>query len=903
MRTVLQIFTRDLRRIIRNPVALVVTLGVAIIPSLYAWCNILANWDPYSATGNLKVAVANEDRGATSDLIGDLDAGAQVVDELKQNHDLGWTFVGEDQALEGVRSGEYYAAIVLPEDFSERLVSLASGDATRPGITYYVNEKNNAIAPKITDTGATTIDEQINSTFVATVADAVASAVSDAGDTLSDATDRTRDGVVADLADIDAKLAAVREALADLQATMDDSSTTIAAAKQTVADLTTQVASARTANTSAATLLTQVQQDAGTFSAALSGALDDGAIRLTGVSVNVADTAGTILSTFNAAQDSVESIAGSLDAPLASTATMVADLRDALERAGIDTGSGAGQQLWAQLDALDAAVADQRQQISTFRTNASQFITDGKTATSGLAGATGTAASGGIATLNAARSSLNGTIMPSLTSGLNGFATLSGTLSGSLSALSSTLDQSDALFDQLADTVSQTSSTIAATDASLADLRADVATVRTDVAALGSSATYQAILDAMNLDGKGLGEFMGNPVALTTKVVYPTDNYGSAVTPFYTNLALWVGGFVLVAIYKLEVDREGLKRLTATQAYFGRWMLMMAVALLQALVATLGDLALGIQCVDPLRFVAAGLVISFVYVNIIYALAVAFRHIGKAVAVVLVIVQIPGASGLYPIEMMPDFFRNLYPWLPFTYGINAMRETVAGEYGSAYWSDMLHLLAYLPVALFIGVFVRRYAVNLNALFDRRLGDTDLMLTEHGSMVNERVSFGAALRSLPDSDELRAVIRHRAHVFFGRYPKLVRGGLVLLLVLPLVFLTLLFVIPAKLAMLTAWIVSIVVIDVFLIVVEYTRETYARQLGLSAMSADEFRSAVLRGVTVPLPFARHEARHEVRHEVPREPPRESPQETQRETRPEPQREPQPEPQPEPQQEEAR
>ncbi len=326
---------------------------------------------------------------------------------------------------------------------------------------------------------------------------------------------------------------------------------------------------------------------------------------------------------------------------------------------------------------------------------------------------------------------------------------------------------------------------------------------------------------------------MGNPVTLTTKVVYATDNYGSAVTPFYTNLALWVGGFVLIAIYKLEVDREGIRRITATQGF------------LQAVIATIGDLVLGIQCEHPLLFILAGIFCSFVYINIIYALAVAFRHIGKAIAVILVIVQIPGASGLYPIEMMPNFFRELHPWLPFTYGINAMRGPIAGLYANHYWLDMLHLFWYLPAALFVGLVIRRYAMNLNALFDRRLGDTDLMITEHNSMVNEQVSLNSVFRTVSDSKELRDIIAHRAHRFFARYPKMIVAGLALLTVLPFVFLVLLFVTQEKIAMLTSWILSIILIDAYLIVVEYAREAYAMQLGVSAMSADEFRNVMLNG----------------------------------------------------------
>ena len=491
-------------------------------------------------------------------------------------------------------------------------------------------------------------------------------------------------------------------------------------------------------------------------------------------------------------------------------------------------------------------ISKQQTQLNTFHTDTTQFINSGKDATTNLSGAmTNNTTTGGIAALNTARGSLTGTVMPSLTSSLNSFAALNGTLDGTLTSLSGTLDQADGLFDQLVDTLNQTKTTISSTQDSLRQVASDVATVRTDIATLDSSAAYQKIRDTLHLDDKGFGDFMGNPVTLTTKVVYATDNYGSAVTPFYTNLALWVGGFVLIAIYKLEVDREGIRRITATQAYLGRWLLLVTIGFLQAVIATIGDLVLGIQCEHPLLFILAGIFCSFVYINIIYALAVAFRHIGKAIAVILVIVQIPGASGLYPIEMMPNFFRELHPWLPFTYGINAMRGPIAGLYANHYWLDMLHLFWYLPAALFVGLVVRRYAMNLNALFDHRLGDTDLMITEHNSMVNEQVSLNSVFRTVSDSKELRDIIAHRAHRFFARYPKMIVAGLTLLTVLPFVFLVLLFVTQEKIAMLTSWILSIILIDAYLIVVEYARETYAMQLGVSAMSADEFRNVMLNG----------------------------------------------------------
>ena len=208
---------------------------------------------------------------------------------------------------------------------------------------------------------------------------------------------------------------------------------------------------------------------------------------------------------------------------------------------------------------------------------------------------------------------------------------------------------------------------------------------------------------------------------------------------------------------------------------------------------------------------------------------------------ILVIIQIPGAAGLYPIEMMPEFFRRLKPFLPFTYGINAMRGPIGGMYANHYWIDMLSLFWYLPVALFIGLVVRKLALNLNRLFDNRLADTDLMITEHNEGTVEPLRLTETAQQI--AEEFPELARRRAIHFFRLYPRLVRWGFLALAVLPFVFLLLLFITRMKLAMLLGWIISIIAIDTYLIVVEYLRERYANYLGEEAMSAEEFRSAIL------------------------------------------------------------
>ena len=862
MHTVFAIFLRDVKRILRNPVALVVTMGVAIIPSLYAWCNILANWDPYANTGNIQVAVANEDEGTTSTLVGHLNAGQQTVTQLKSNRQLGWRFVSKQHAVDGVKAGKYYAAIVLPKDFSSSLIGTVTGEKNQPSITYYINEKMNAIAPKITDTGATTIDEQINATFVSSVADAVAKQVKAAAGNTTDSLHTAQSDAVNNLNDTINQLETVQQQLGGTRSTLDKATTTIDSAKQTNTALASEIDDALDTITNTSDLLAQTRAQTQRFSTTLTGALDNGSTQLSGLQVTVGNVTGTMLNGLNTTQDALSQVSSSMRGVNSTAGEALDGMDNALKASGLDPDSQTYKDLSTQISEARKQLTFQQQRINAFDHDTTSIITSGKNTATALNSDITSLSNNGTAAMAKARANLTDAVMPNLSTGLDTLSLANGSLAGTLTTLQGTLKQGNGLLDQLSRTVSQTNATLAGTQTQLANLSKQLSTTRTDVASLSSSRMFQQLSEMLGLNANEIGSFVGEPVHLDEKVLYPVENYGSAVTPFYTNLALWVGGFVLVAIYKLEVDRdEKIRKYTPRQGYMGRWLLFVTVGFLQAIIATIGDLALGIQCEHPFLFVLAGVFASFVYVNIIYALAVAFRHIGKAIAVILVIIQIPGAAGLYPIEMMPEFFRRLKPFLPFTYGINAMRGPIGGMYANHYWLDMLSLFWYLPAALFIGLVVRKLALNLNRLFDNRLADTDLMITEHNEGTVEPLKFTAAAQQF--AEDYPEVISQRALHFFRLYPRLVRGGFLLLTVLPFAFLLLLFITRMKLAMLLGWIISIIVIDVYLIVVEYLRERYANFLGEEAMSADEFRSAILHENLLFRPDMHYKPMHHAVH----------------------------------------
>lgn len=842
MKTVLAIFRRDLWRILRNPVALVVTIGVAVLPSLYAWFNIMALWDPYSNVRNLPVAVVSIDRGAQSAETGRINAGRSVIQELRGNKSLGWKFMDDDErAIEEVHSGQCYAAIIIPERFSADLVGIVEGAGNRPALNYYVNEKKNAIAPKVTDTGASTIDQEINAVFVSAVSDALAGKVLQTVGDAQGAAEQSRSQVVGDLGEIIDQLDRTDGQLDRIGSTMGQARQTVAGSRSDIKDLQSQISATQATLNRAQSSMAKTRDDSLRFSSALNQALADGSVRLSSAVTDVNTVAGGITADLNATQDKVDRVNSGLGQLVDANGKAVDRLQSGLDQSGLHSGDPAYESIQRQIDDLKKTNQKQKSSLDAFKKNSSTALDSGRRAASDLSSAMTDTGGTGIKALAAVSQSLAGTTMPNLLTGLDAFNASNGSLQGALSNLATTAAQTDALLDQLDSTIGQAQSTLSTTRASLASVRSDLEGVRTDVAALGSSAAWNRMSQTLGLSPESFGKAMASPVELASHTVYPVSNYGSSVAPFYTNLALWVGGFILIAIYKLEVDKEGIRKCTATQAYLGRWLLLVFVGFFQALIATVGDLMLGIQCRQPALFVLAGVFASFVYINIIYALAASFRHIGKALAVVLVILQIPGSSGMYPIEMMPDFFRNLNPWLPFTYGINAMRETIGGMYGNHYWQDMLHIFWYLPVALLIGLVVRRYLLNLNALFDRRLGATDLMLTEQNHSADRRLSLGSLARSILGEGDYRAVIRRRAHRFLALYPTLIRGGLVLVL-LPVLFLILLFSTEAKIVMLIACIASIVLIDAYLIIVEYICDSYVRQLGLTERPGMDFLTLI-------------------------------------------------------------
>lgn len=835
MRNAFRIFRRDMKRLLRNPAAILVLIGVSILPSLYAWFNIAANIDPYANTSGIKVAVANLDTDATHDDL-TINAGSQIIDQLKENDQLGWTFVSKDAAIKGVKSGEYYAAIIIPQDFSESLLSVLSGKIETPELEYYINEKLNAIAPKITSSGASTIQTQVNNTFSSVASETIAEILKDSVFNISDSVDSTNAEINDLLTKANNNIKEYEQLLEKFSKDSSNTSKLIENAKDASTSLGDVATSGANALSSADSVMNTTRSSAGDFSSALSKSLSDGELLL-GQASSSASTGLTELATaagkINTSVSDALGYANSVN-------ELNADILKKMQELANKFPGTIGDQINAQISALQTQNQSNQELINSLQTG-NNGIKDAIDTTTATQEQLTSLTKESINNLHTFRSTFDQNILPLLGQTLDTFSTLTGQVEGLLNGVPATSKQINDMLDQLESGLSNTTALLDSTKESLSAVSDKLSTIQTDLNALTGSATYQKLLSLEGIDAESISSFMSSPVEIKTETYYAVDNYGSSMTPFYSNLAIWVGGIVLIAIFKMEVDKdESMRGYGQTTLYFGRWLLYMTVGLVQGFIVCLGDTLLpGVQCNHPAQFILTGMVCSFVYVNIIYALSLTFKHIGKALCVILVILQIPGSSGTYPIEMTPAFFQKLHPLLPFTYGVNAMREAIAGFYGSNFHNDLLILLlCYVPISLLIGLGLRPALSGLNHLFDKKLAETEFMMCEpHEAELSRSTQLSMLLQASLSIEDLRLVTAERAQKFENNYRKMIRIGFLAIAIIPLIFLILMFSLESKIVFLTLWIISIIAISVWLIVVEYIHTKLEEQKKLAGMSYEE------------------------------------------------------------------
>ncbi len=727
MKNIWRLFTGDLKRLGHNVITVIIVLGLVAIPSLFSWYNLIACWNVFDNTGNLKVAVANSDEGYKSDLVPlEINVGEQVVSALRANDQLKWTITDEEDAIDGARSGRYYAAVVIPSSFSRDMMTFYSDDVEHAKITYYTNEKKNAIAPKVTDQGADGVSAQVNTVFAETLSEVALGIAS----TLAD---------YAENSDMGGRIGELAVHIDEVGSTMDKASSVLTM-------YSSVLGSAQSLVDDSAALLGQVKNEAdgvkGSVSDIKAAAGDVG--DAIGTSASALSTAieqsaasyGAVVDSVDAAFDSASSLASSSASQLASAASRVdgqiGDYRNIIEhleslkpllpsaaQSAVDTMTArlnASISLQEQLrDSLNSAAAD----IESGRTNTQAKRDEIK----GLAQQAKDALSGAKADydtqLKPDMEALSDTIGEASATFSSTAATLDATasdLTGAAGSVSSGIDDAKQKLDS------------AASDLSSSAQRMHEAGAR--IAEAAASGDVEALRAAIGSDPSALAKAVSAPVKLDRHAVYPVDNFGSAMTPLYTTLALWIGALLVMVTLKVTPSRRILDQMghvPAWQQFIGRFGVVALISLMQSTCVSVGNMVfLGVQTVNPFLYLLCYWVSGLVFAFIIYTLVVSFANFGKAISVFLLIIQVSGGGGSYPLQSLPTFVQELSPYLPVTHAVNAMRAAMFGVYNGDFWTEIGILLLFTVPFIVLGLVLRTPLIKVVSKFVEMVESSKVM---------------------------------------------------------------------------------------------------------------------------------------------------------------------------------
>ena len=700
MKQVWKIFTTDIRNLTTNWVAAILVGGLIFLPSLYAWFNIYASWDPYGKTDQLPVAIVNEDQGATV-RDEEIDVGSQLVDSLKENDTINWKFTEREDALKRVENGEYFAAIIVPEDFSEKLATVTTGHPKKATIEYYVNEKTNSIAPKITEKGATAIVETVSKEFTSTVNKVIFDMFNKLGIELQ-----------TDLPDIEKfeqyvfsmeeKLPGVRKLLESVLTDADQAQALLSQAENKMPEakrLTAEGLSTvnrtlgylDTAEQQLAALEPQIEKDLET-AARVSGEINDMLLEIQKAELDTTqlDTAKSGLDDkMTEAIQSVDNIHKQLlllkeiNQKASETSVPDADKEEAptLPEEGLQSrqteSSAAGQ------SALDNAI-----QATGQLKSALQEAQDNARAVDEAAAGYVQQAKGwvndvqGIAqnvsvSIDSYTKTYNETIKPTIQKEIKDARSTLTEARDLLSGIQATLPQAEKIITSTSGHLSEGEQGIEEALNQYPYVYTKITELADRIRSVQGETDINEIIDLLLNDPEAEKSFFEEPIRLHENKLFPIENYGTGMTPFYTVLSIWVGCLLLVSL--LSTDIHHAEQFSPKTVYFGRLLLFLLIGVLQALIVTIGNiLILGVDVAEPLGFILSGLLISTVFMSIVYTLVSVFGDVGKAMAIVLLVLQIAGSGGTYPVVLLPDFFQMISPYLPFTYAIDLMREMTGG---------------------------------------------------------------------------------------------------------------------------------------------------------------------------------------------------------------------------------
>ena len=689
MKNIIEIFRNDIKEVFRKTNTWIIIVGLIFLPSMYAWPNILSSWDPYGHTNNIKVAVTSEDDGATVDGK-ELNLGNSLVEGLKSNKSLDWQFVSNKQEAEdGVRIGDYYASIVVPKNFSKDMTSVSRTEPQRATIEYTVNEKINAISPKITNSGASAIANNISKSFVETANGVIFEKLHEAGIKFEEnlpSIEKAKQKIFK----LNENFSTYEASLNELIGKVEHGYNILNTVQNTLPEIDRAATNSIMLADKAGVTINNIQGFNDRMLPIISNHLS--------IVEEVSKEANIIAKEIQQKPDRTEEIKArqkALDSRLQASGERLQLVKNIFEyfnnlsnerlfnnqlakvtnlENDINKVKEININIYSKMDHYDEIIDTLKEEFVNKSARINELSTDMNT-------------------------KLNDEVSPLISQVLS-------RADVNIDKVSGIIAQAQGELPAVERKLSETEAKIINAHGKLLTLQEYMPTAKSKIQKLtdeikkaDGEVDKNQLFNLLKVDYKKQAEFFANPVKLQENKLYHIENYGSAMTPFYTVLSIWVGSLLMSSLLTTKVEDEE-NKYKPYQKYFGRGLLFVIISLFQTLIITLGDMyVLGTQATSPFRFVIFALLISLLFSSIIYTIVCILGNVGKAVCIVLLVLQLGSSGGTFPIQMTSKFFQTLYPKVPFTYSIGLLREAVGGAYAPAVHRDIKILFIYLIIVL------------------------------------------------------------------------------------------------------------------------------------------------------------------------------------------------------------
>lgn len=687
MKTIFSIYKKDIRSIFTNWVALVVIVALMFLPSLYAWFNIKASWDPYSNTSGILVAVVNEDQGAFFDGK-EVNIGNKLTNQLKENNNIGWTFVDKEEAQEGVKNAKYYASVTIPEDFSRNIASITESEHKKAEIIYTVNEKMNAVAPKITKSGVTTIQQQVTSNIVETVDYVIFDIFNKISVEINEKLPQIK-SLIQIIYEVDQKIPEINKAVNEAYEGANTLQNVINHMQNNMPLIEDTVIKASEAVETSGTFLKRIK---------------DG---LSNVNPNIQENLTALGTTTQTVHSYINNAIPLVESDPIAARTLLNNAKES-----INDGQSTVSHLMDYLQSLNRMSNSNNLNatINSLQTHKSTLDQLAKTTDMPLSlellESLKNDSEAALQFIDKLINNYDTQIAPSVDKTVNEILAVVEQTDLLLQEANNDIPKLKALLNTATSTVNIGIQDIDKLKQDLPLIEGAIQSIAQKLKTLDEDEQLNEMLRLLKLDAKKEAEFLASPVDINQISLYEIPNYGSAMSPFFTTLSLWVGALILVSLLSVNAtpySQETLKR-EVRLAFLGRYLTFITIAVFQALIVTLGDVfLLKTYVANKVAFILLAVFISIVFCTIVYTLVSVFGNAGKALAMILLVLQISASGGTFPIEVMPNFFQAIHPLLPFTYAVGGMRETTGGIIWTILWSNIAILLLYFIAFLLIGI--------------------------------------------------------------------------------------------------------------------------------------------------------------------------------------------------------